>query len=82
MMQGRSARLACAAERTEGELCATACNRRLFSGGGGGGGDGGGGGGDCGGGGDGGGGDGGGGGGGGCESMTEIHIIVCGLGVL
>ena len=36
MVQGRSARLACAAERTEGELCATACNRRLFSDGGGG----------------------------------------------
>jgi len=63
-MQGRSARLACAAERTEGELCATACNRRLFSDGGGGGGGGG------------------GGDGGGCESVTEIHIILCGLGVL
>ena len=58
MAQGRSARLACAAERTEGELCATACNRRLFSDGGGGG------------------------GGGGCESVTEIHVILCGLGVL
>jgi hypothetical protein len=38
MAQGRSARLACAAERTNGELCATAWNRRLFSDGGGGGG--------------------------------------------
>ena len=36
MAQGRSARLACAAERTNGELCATAWNRRLFSDGGGG----------------------------------------------
>lgn len=47
MAQGRSARLACAAERTDGELCATAWNRRLFSDGGGGGGAGGGGGGTC-----------------------------------
>ncbi len=66
MAQGRSARLACAAERTNGELCATAWNRRLFSDGGGGGG--------------GGGGVGGVGGGGG--SMTEIHITVCRLGIL
>ena len=37
MAQGRSARPACAAERTDGQLCATAWNRRLFSHGGGGG---------------------------------------------
>ena len=47
MAQGRSARPACAAERTDGQLCAIAWNRRLFShgGDGGGGGSGGGGGG-------------------------------------
>ena len=34
MAQGRSARLVCAAERTDGELCATAWKIRLFSDGG------------------------------------------------